>query len=61
MSPPQKDPTFRNYTAAQAQAYAQGRNHYPPALYELIVSHHTSTGGKTDSLVEIGCGPGNAI
>jgi trans-aconitate 3-methyltransferase len=61
MSQLPKDPTFRGYSSAQAQAYNQSRGTYPPALYELILSHHTSTGGELNSLIEIGTGPGNAI
>jgi trans-aconitate 3-methyltransferase len=61
MAQPPKDPTFRGYNTAQAQAYVQGRGTYPPALYELVLSHHISTGGSTDTLIEIGTGPGNAL
>ena len=54
------DPTFRTYSAAQAQAYAAGRGSYAPALYDLILSHHQSTGGRTELLLDVGGGPGNA-
>lgn len=58
---PPSDPTFRRYTSAQAAAYAHGRGTYPPALYDLILSHHIQTGGKTTTLLDIGTGPGTAL
>jgi ubiquinone/menaquinone biosynthesis C-methylase UbiE len=54
------DPTFSSYTKPQAQKYAQARLSYPSQLYETIVTHHTQTGGQLDTLVDVGCGPGNA-
>jgi trans-aconitate 3-methyltransferase len=59
-SPNPTDPTFRSYSAAQAQAYAVERGSYPNELYDIILKYHTSTGGKLDQLLDVGCGPGNA-
>lgn len=55
-----KDTTFRHYTPSQATTYASHRPSYPPSLYSLLLTHHTSTGGKLGTLLDVGCGPGNA-
>lgn len=52
--------TFRAYTKDQGQNYAQHRLKYSQALYDSIISHHTSTGGKLENAVDLGCGPGTA-
>lgn len=54
------DPTFRNYTSAQAAAYVASRVSYREALYEQIFTYHKKTGGYLDRLLDVGCGPGNA-
>jgi len=54
------DPTFRSYTAEEAKRYASERLAYSQALYDVVLNHHTSTGGKLDLLLDCGCGPGNA-
>ncbi|KAH7417046.1 S-adenosyl-L-methionine-dependent methyltransferase [Cadophora sp. MPI-SDFR-AT-0126] len=54
------DPTFRSYTAEQAKQYASHRLAYSQALYDIVLNHHTSTGGKLDLLLDCGCGPGLA-
>ncbi|KAL4905479.1 hypothetical protein BDW74DRAFT_177847 [Aspergillus multicolor] len=51
--------TFRDYTADQGKNYAQNRLDYHQDLYNLIVSHHTSTSGQLDALIDVGTGPGN--
>ncbi|KAL4813861.1 S-adenosyl-L-methionine-dependent methyltransferase [Aspergillus spinulosporus] len=51
--------TFRSYTSDQGKNYAQNRLDYHQDLYNLIVAHHTSTGGQLDTLIDVGCGPGN--
>ncbi|KIW15865.1 hypothetical protein PV08_05915 [Exophiala spinifera] len=56
----QADPTFRNYTASSAQAYAKNRPGYPDELISLVIENHTSTGGQLDVLLDLGCGPGTA-
>ncbi|KAI3401502.1 hypothetical protein diail_10936 [Diaporthe ilicicola] len=52
--------TFRSYTKDQGQTYAQHRMKYNQSLYDSIISHHTSTGGKLESALDLGCGPGTA-
>ncbi|KAJ7746732.1 S-adenosyl-L-methionine-dependent methyltransferase [Mycena maculata] len=55
-----QEKVFRSFTAEQGANYAQNRLTYSDKLYQLIIGHHTSTGGQLDTLVDIGCGPGNA-
>lgn len=52
--------TFRAFTKDQGQKYAQQRMKYSQALYDDIISHHTSTGGKLENAIDLGCGPGTA-
>lgn len=52
--------TFRSYTKDQGQNYAQHRLKYSQSLYDNIISHHTSTGGKLENAIDLGCGPGTA-
>jgi trans-aconitate 3-methyltransferase len=52
--------TFSSYNQEQGKAYAQIRRDYHPSLYQTIISHHTSTGGQLDTLLDVGCGPGIA-
>lgn len=52
--------TFRSYGKDESKRYAQLRLAYHPSVYESIIAHHTSTGGKLDSLLDVGCGPGLA-
>lgn len=54
------DPTFRNYKTADAAKYAANRASYPEQLIRMIVDAHTSTGGQTGLLLDVGCGPGIA-
>ncbi|PYH93994.1 hypothetical protein BO71DRAFT_450354 [Aspergillus ellipticus CBS 707.79] len=54
------DPTFRNYTSNQAQKYAEARTSYNPELYDIVLRHHEQTGGAFNTLLDAGCGPGNA-
>lgn len=54
------DPTFRNYKAEQARNYAAHRDAYPEQLIKIIIEAHTSSGGGTSSLLDVGCGPGTA-
>ena len=55
-----RDPTFRNYQADAAAAYAAYRSPYPDKLIEMIVEAHVSSGGQKDMLLDVGCGPGIA-
>lgn len=52
--------TFTAYTPTQATTYATTRLNYHPSVYNHILSHHTSTSGKLDTHLDIGCGPGPA-
>lgn len=54
------DPTFRFYNAMEAQTYANERRSYPKELYDIVLNYHSSTGGKLNRLLDVGCGPGNA-
>ena len=56
----EEEDTFRHYTPAQAKAYAAGRSAYNDKLYSVIFEHHASTGGQFGTLMDVGCGPGNA-
>ncbi|TQV99369.1 hypothetical protein V2A60_004848 [Cordyceps javanica] len=51
--------TFRSYSKQQARTYARFRQDYSPALYDSILSFHTSSGGQDTLLLDVGCGPGN--
>ncbi|KAK2130433.1 hypothetical protein NOF04DRAFT_1214243 [Fusarium oxysporum II5] len=55
-----KEATFRNYTQAQGESYATGRPGYSPELFEIILNHHTSTGGRLDTVLDVGCGTDQA-
>ena len=54
------DPTFRNYDRSQAKQYAESRLSYPSELYNIVLRHHAQTGGQFNTLLDVGCGPGNA-
>lgn len=60
MSNHSEEKTFRSYSKKDAAQYAEARWQYSDALYQTVISHHTSTGGKLDTVVDIGCGPGLA-
>lgn len=67
MAPPGSTPvhfptekTFRSYKQEQGEAYARARPDYHPFLYETVINWHISTGGRLDTLLDVGCGPGNA-
>ncbi|KAI1122262.1 S-adenosyl-L-methionine-dependent methyltransferase [Nemania abortiva] len=55
-----EEETFRAYTQAQGETYAARRPGYSPELFKIIIAHHTSTGGQLDTVVDIGCGTGQA-
>jgi trans-aconitate methyltransferase len=59
-APAARDPTFRSYTAEQAKYYAEHRSAYNQKLYDIVLNHHTNTGGKLDLYVDLGCGPGKS-
>ncbi|SPO06529.1 uncharacterized protein DNG_09219 [Cephalotrichum gorgonifer] len=52
--------TFRTYTQTQGEKYASGRPGYSSDLFEVIINHHTSTGGRLDTILDAGCGTGQA-
>lgn len=52
--------TFRTYTQAQGEKYASGRPGYSRGLFEVIINQHTSTGGQLDTVLDAGCGTGQA-
>lgn len=58
--PQPTDTTFRKYSAEQAENYAGVRMGYSSALVDYIVDYHRTTGGQTGTLLDVGCGPGNA-
>jgi ubiquinone/menaquinone biosynthesis C-methylase UbiE len=53
-----EEKTFKAFTPEQGANYAKARPGYNPDLFKLIIEHHTSTGGKRDVLLDVGCGPG---
>ncbi|KAK9370771.1 S-adenosyl-L-methionine-dependent methyltransferase [Lipomyces kononenkoae] len=55
-----EEETFRAYTQTQGKTYATGRPGYSPELFKIIIDHHTSTGGQLDTVVDVGCGTGQA-
>lgn len=55
-----KETTFRSFSREQGAAYAQHRLDYHPRLYQLVLGYHTATGGRLDTLLDVGCGPGTA-
>lgn len=58
--PFQKESTFSTYNHQQGKVYAENRRNYDPSVYQTIIDHHTSTGGKLDTVLDVGCGPGLA-
>jgi len=55
-----RDTTFRVYNSNQAATYAANRREYPDELNQIIIEYHISTRGSFDTLLDVGCGPGNA-
>ncbi|WWD20867.1 hypothetical protein CI109_105344 [Kwoniella shandongensis] len=39
-------------------SYLASRPTYPKKVYDVILAHHRSRGGRFDHLVDLGCGPG---
>lgn len=60
MSTNSEEKTFRSYSQEQGKQYAELRRDYDPSVYQAVLDHHMATGGRLDSLVDVGCGPGNA-
>ncbi|KAB5522948.1 S-adenosyl-L-methionine-dependent methyltransferase [Coniochaeta sp. 2T2.1] len=61
MSSHNPEKTFTSFTPSQSQSYAQHRLDYHPHLYNTIKSHHSSTSGHFQTILDIGCGPGTAV
>jgi trans-aconitate 3-methyltransferase len=55
-----KEKTFSSYNQDQGKNYAKLRRTYHPSVVEAVINQHTTTGGKLDTLLDIGCGPGTA-
>lgn len=54
------DPTFSTYDQHQAQRYAESRLSYSARLYNTIIDYHIKSHGQAITVVDVGCGPGNA-
>ncbi|KAF9895336.1 hypothetical protein FE257_000240 [Aspergillus nanangensis] len=59
MSTTPQEKTFSSYSSEQGKAYSQLRPDYHPTLYQTILDQHISSGGQLDTLIDLGCGPGN--
>lgn len=51
--------TFTSYSQKQGNIYAQARPDYHRAVYETVLNHHQASGGLLDTVLDVGCGPGN--
>ena len=58
--PTSEERTFKQYNPAQAKAYAANRGTYHEKIYNIILDYHRTTGGSLHTLLDVGCGPGNA-
>jgi SAM-dependent methyltransferase len=58
--PFQQEKTFSSYNQEQGKHYAQARLDYHPKVYQAVIDNHTSTGGHLGTIIDVGCGPGNA-
>ncbi|UNI13606.1 Trans-aconitate 3-methyltransferase [Purpureocillium takamizusanense] len=56
--PKVSEQTFSSYDQSQGQKYVQARHDYSPHVYQAVFEQHTSTGGRPDTLLDVGCGPG---
>ena len=54
------DPTFRNYTAEQAETYERNRGLPSSGVFEEILRFHAARGGQLDTALGVGCGTGQA-
>ena len=55
-----EEQTFKEFTPAQAKAYAANRSSHQENLFKVILEHHDSTAGTFGMLLDVGCGPGNS-
>ncbi|EFX04383.1 methyltransferase type 11 [Grosmannia clavigera kw1407] len=58
---PSSEKTFRGYSAEQGQKYARARPGYPVTLYDAVAAYHVGHGGRLDTLLDVGCGPGTVV
>jgi len=54
-----QEKTFSSYSKEQGKEYAQSRPDYHPTVYQTVLDQHRASGGQLDTLVDLGCGPGN--
>lgn len=57
----QQETTFSNYTKQQGQAYSQTRRDYHEDVYATVIQKHVKSGGKLDTVLDVGTGPGVAL
>jgi SAM-dependent methyltransferase len=55
-----EESTFRSYSPSSSKLYAALRRPYHPSVYTALLTQHTSTGGRLDNVLDLGCGPGLA-
>ncbi|OQE19462.1 hypothetical protein PENSTE_c015G01659 [Penicillium steckii] len=53
--------TFTAYSQDQGKAYSQSRPDYHFTVYETILNHHKASDGLLDTILDVGCGPGNVV
>jgi SAM-dependent methyltransferase len=58
--PFQQEKTFSSYNQEQGKHYAQARPDYHPKVYQAVIDNHTLAGGQLGTVIDVGCGPGNA-
>ena len=55
-----QDPTFTNCSSKQADQYAKHRSWFAPQLIQHILAHDAQPNGKLETVLYVGCGPGNS-
>ena len=53
--------TLTAYSQGQGKAYSQSRPDYHFTVYETILNHHKASDGLLDTILDVGCGPGNVV
>jgi trans-aconitate 3-methyltransferase len=59
-APFQQEKTFSSYNADQGKKYSAIRRDYHSDVYKFVLDHHVATGGQLGTIMDVGCGPGNA-
>ncbi|KAJ5198213.1 uncharacterized protein N7498_007330 [Penicillium cinerascens] len=54
-----QEKTFSSYNKEQGKTYAQFRPDYSPGVYHVVLDQHKASSGELDTLIDLGCGPGN--